>query len=84
MYDDLKDKRVLVTGGASGIGLATARRFVKENCQVVILDSNRETLDQALSEQPAFAGGTYADVSNQDEVETAFREVDHIMGVSTF
>ncbi|MCP4996900.1 MAG: SDR family oxidoreductase, partial [Gammaproteobacteria bacterium] len=80
MYDDLKDKRVLVTGGASGIGLATAKRFVKESCQVVILDCNRETLDQALAEQPAFAGGVYADVSNQDEVEAALREVHHIMG----
>jgi len=34
MYDDLKDKRVVVTGAASGIGLATARRFVKESCRV--------------------------------------------------
>ncbi len=31
MYDDLKDKRVVVTGGASGIGYATARRFVNRD-----------------------------------------------------
>jgi len=80
MYDDLRDKRVVVTGGASGIGLATARRFVKESCRVVILDSNREALDEALSEQTAFAGGVRTDVSRQGEVEAAFREVDHIMG----
>jgi NAD(P)-dependent dehydrogenase (short-subunit alcohol dehydrogenase family) len=80
MYDDLKDKRVVVTGGASGIGLATARRFVKESCQVVILDSNREALYTAQSEPPGFAGGVCADVSNQDEVEAAFKEVDQIMG----
>ena len=42
MYDDLKDKRVVVTGGASGIGFATARRFVSENCRAVVLDSNQE------------------------------------------
>ena len=80
MYDDLKNKRVVVTGGASGIGLATARRFVKESCQVVILDSSREALNKAQSEQPEFAGGVCTDVSNQGEVEAAFKEVDQIMG----
>ena len=74
MYDDLKDKRVVVTGGASGIGLATARRFVKESSQVVILDSNREALKKVLSEQPGFAGGVCADVSSPDEVEAAFKK----------
>jgi len=39
MYDDLKDIHVVVTGGASGIGYATARRFVNESSKVVILDS---------------------------------------------
>jgi meso-butanediol dehydrogenase/(S,S)-butanediol dehydrogenase/diacetyl reductase len=80
MYDDLKDKRVMVTGGASGIGLATARRFVNESCQVVILDCNQETLNKALSDQPKFAGGVCADVSSPDEVEAAFKEIDQIMG----
>jgi NAD(P)-dependent dehydrogenase (short-subunit alcohol dehydrogenase family) len=80
MYDDLKDKRVVVTGGASGIGLATARRFVKEACQVVILDNNQEALDKAQSEQPGSIGGICADVSNPDEVEAAFKEIDQIMG----
>ena len=80
MYDDLKDKRVVVTGGASGIGLATARRFVKEACQVVVLDNNQEALDKAPSEQPGLIGGICADVSNPDEVEAAFKEIDQIMG----
>ena len=31
MFTDLQDKRVVITGAASGIGLATARRFVEEN-----------------------------------------------------
>ncbi len=80
MYDDLKDKRVVVTGGASGIGLATARRFVKESCRVVILDRDQEALNQAQSEHSNFAGGIRADVSSPDEVEAAFEEIDHIMG----
>ena len=80
MYDDLKDKRVVVTGGASGIGYATARRFVNEGCQVVILDSNREALDNARSELSQLFGGICADVSRPDEIDAAFKEVDQIMG----
>ncbi len=80
MYEDLKDKRVVVTGGASGIGLATARRFAKESCRVVILDCNQEALDQAQSEHSGFAGGIRADVSSADEVKSAFQEMDQIMG----
>ena len=56
MYDDLKDKRVVVTGGASGIGLATARRFINESCRVVILDNNPEALSKTQSEMPELAG----------------------------
>ncbi len=80
MYDDLKDKRVVVTGGASGIGYATARRFVNEGGQVVILDSNREALDNAQSELSQLSGGVCADVSLPDEIDAAFEKVDQIMG----
>jgi NAD(P)-dependent dehydrogenase (short-subunit alcohol dehydrogenase family) len=80
MYDDLKNKRVVVTGGASGIGYATARRFVAESGKVVILDNNQEALDKARSELSALAGGICADVSSPDEIEAAFKEVDEIMG----
>ncbi len=80
MYDDLKDKRVVITGGASGIGLATANRFVNEGCRVVILDCNQESLDKVQPEQPGLAGGICTDVSSPDEVEAAFKEIDRIMG----
>ena len=80
MYDDLRDKRVVVTGGASGIGLATARRFIKESCRVVILDINPEALNKARSEMPELAGGVCADVSSPDDVAAAFTEIDQILG----
>jgi meso-butanediol dehydrogenase/(S,S)-butanediol dehydrogenase/diacetyl reductase len=80
MYDDLKDKRVVVTGGASGIGYATASRFVNESSKVVILDNNQEALDNARSQLPPLTGGVCADVSSPDEIEAAFKEVDEIMG----
>ena len=79
MYDDLKDKRVVVTGGASGIGYATAGRFIAEGSKVVLLDSNQEALDKALADMTLLTGGVCADVSSPDEVEAAFNKIDEIM-----
>lgn len=80
MYDDLKGKRVVVTGGASGIGYATSKRFIAEGSKVVILDCNQEALDRALSELSDLNGVVCADVSKPDEIEAAFNIVDDIMG----
>ena len=43
----LKGKRIVVTGGGSGIGLAMARKFVSEGADVVITGRNKEKLEQA-------------------------------------
>lgn len=48
--DRLKNKRALVTGGTSGIGLATARRFLAEGARVAITGSNPTSLDAARKE----------------------------------
>jgi len=80
MYDDLKNKRVLVTGGASGIGYATASRFIDEGCKVVILDNDPSALEVARSELPLLKGGVCADVGSQDDVDAAFRQMDEITG----
>ncbi|HHR84763.1 MAG TPA: SDR family NAD(P)-dependent oxidoreductase, partial [Candidatus Acetothermia bacterium] len=45
--DGLENKRVLITGGAGGIGQATARRFLKEGSQVAILDRDQDALARA-------------------------------------
>lgn len=47
-----KDKTVLVTGAASGIGLATARRFLDEGARVLMLDIDGATLKQAAAALP--------------------------------
>jgi len=44
VFNDLKNKRVVITGAAGGIGLATAQRFVKEGSKVVIFDWNEKEL----------------------------------------
>jgi 3-oxoacyl-[acyl-carrier protein] reductase len=63
----LKDKVVIVTGAAAGIGRGTAERFVNEGCRVAAWDVN---------EAPASAG-TYqkVNVADVDEIEAAVAEV---------
>ncbi len=80
IYKDLENKRVVITGGASGIGLATAERFVDEGAEVVIIDWNQEELDKTSSIIPELKGGVYADVSNPEEVKNAFKNIDDILG----
>ncbi|MDF3933463.1 SDR family NAD(P)-dependent oxidoreductase [Pseudomonas citronellolis] len=69
-------KRVVVTGGASGIGQATARRFLDEGAKVVILDKNRHALRETLANVSGIEAAILVDVSSDAEVERAFSEVD--------
>jgi len=43
-YEELKNKRVIITGGGSGIGQATAQRFADEGAKVFIFDINEEAM----------------------------------------
>ena len=52
----LKDKRVLITGGASGIGAATAARFLEEGSAVVVLDRDAKGREQIQRQLPNLAG----------------------------
>src|ERR1700758_5573900 len=72
----LDGKRVLITGGASGIGAATAARFLEERAQVVVLDRSAEGRDAIRGQLPGLA----ADVANLAEVEAAFAEAVRAMG----
>jgi NAD(P)-dependent dehydrogenase (short-subunit alcohol dehydrogenase family) len=76
----LKNKRVLITGGASGIGAATAARFLEEGCRVVVLDRDESALQRIIQELPELAGTLRADVSDSDSVGRAFEELDQLAG----
>src|SRR5208283_1464985 len=76
----LKAKRVLITGGASGIGAATAARFLEEGSVVCVLDRDVEALGRIQLELPNLAGMLPADVSDLKQVQAAFAESVRLMG----
>ena len=67
----LRDRKVLVTGGASGIGLATARRFVAEGARVALLDRDAGRLAEAARELGDSACAVRADVTSEEDVRSA-------------
>ncbi|MCK4900000.1 MAG: SDR family oxidoreductase [Anaerolineales bacterium] len=74
----LDGKSVLITGGASGIGRATAKRFLEEGSRVVVLDHDRAASARLREELPALSGTIIADVSDVKAVARAFSELDII------
>lgn len=76
----LRNKRTLITGGASGIGKATAIRFLEEGAQVLILDRDKEAGEQFKQQVPELSGFIEADVSNPKTVEHAFGELNSMWG----
>ena len=76
----LSGKNVLVTGGASGIGQATAARFLEEGCAVSILDRSPDARARVAEELPGLAAVIAADVSDLQQVQAAFVQAIEIMG----
>jgi NAD(P)-dependent dehydrogenase (short-subunit alcohol dehydrogenase family) len=76
----LKGKRVLITGGASGIGAATASRFLEEGSAVCVLDRDAKAQEQIRRQLPNLAGTVNADVSNLQQVQASFADAVKIMG----
>ncbi len=70
----LKNKTALITGGNSGIGLATAKLFVAEGARVAITGRNQATLDTAATELGAKRLAIQADASDIEATEKAVTE----------
>ncbi|AFM19870.1 dehydrogenase of unknown specificity, short-chain alcohol dehydrogenase like protein [Mycolicibacterium chubuense NBB4] len=80
----LNDKTALVTGGTSGIGLATAQRLAAEGAHVFVTGRNQSTLDAAVAAIGDGATGVRGDVSQPadlDAVVDAIRAYGHGLDV---
>lgn len=80
LYKDLSNKRIVVTGGARGIGLATALRFVAEGARVAVIDVDRDGLVPLRGGGRGVHAAVAADVADPAQVERAFGEVDAALG----
>lgn len=76
----LKNQRVVVTGGASGIGRATALRFLEEGCRVVVIDRDVAASAALDREVPELDAVLIADVSREAEVRLAYQRIDALWG----
>jgi len=84
--DRLKGKRALITGGTSGIGLETAREFLKEGARVAITGTKPATLEAAqkeLGDDVLVISSDARDVAAQkalaERVGKAFGQVDVLL-----
>src|SRR6185295_2695140 len=81
----LADKNILITGGNSGIGLATAQEFDREGARVAICGLNERRLQAAKGTLGAGSLAVRADVSKLADLDTMFatikREFGHLDGL---
>jgi len=71
----LTGKIAVITGGNSGIGLATAKRFVSEGAYVFITGRRQDELDKAVAILGSGVTGVQGDVSNLDDLDRLFATV---------
>lgn len=76
----LENKVAMISGGASGIGLATARRFVEEGASVFLLDVQEEALAEATAQLEDLGGRVASGVCDVTDEETVKAAVGQCLG----
>ena len=77
---DLKDQVAVVTGGASGFGLACAKRFIESGAKVSLWDRDPATLEQAVAQLGPGASSEVVDVTDYSGLEAAHARVEKNVG----
>ncbi|CAN5257448.1 3-oxoacyl-[acyl-carrier-protein] reductase [soil metagenome] len=81
--ESLADKRILITGGTTGIGRAIALLLSSYGANIVTFGRHQEQLDEVLSAIRAAGGqaeGSVADVAKPDDIQRVFQQVDETLG----
>ena len=76
----LEGKVAVVTGGNSGIGLATAKRLLQEGAKVAISGRSKKTLDQAVRAIGSGVMAIQADVARLAELDKLYAEISQKLG----
>lgn len=77
----LEGKTAIVTGGASGIGLAIAKRFIAEKAHVYIFGRRQDALDTAIAELGPNARAVQGDTRSQEDLDRLIETVASERGV---
>ena len=76
----LEGKIALITGGTSGIGLATAKRFVNEGADVFVMGRRGQELEAAVKEIGKGVTGVQGDVSKRADLDRLFAQIESEKG----
>jgi NAD(P)-dependent dehydrogenase (short-subunit alcohol dehydrogenase family) len=81
-HGELSEKRIVVLGGSSGIGLAVAQQAVAQGARAIVASSNADRVKQAVATLDGKAEGHALDLSNERDVQNFFQklgEFDHLV-----
>ena len=73
----LKDKIAIITGGGTGIGLATARAFCQEGAKVILFGRRKEKLEKAVEKLGGSAMIVQGDMTNNNDLDKLINETLH-------
>src|SRR5947208_6353166 len=74
-HSELSEKRIVVLGGSSGIGLAVAQQVVARGARAIIASSNADRVKQAVATLDGKAEGHALDLSNERDIQNFFHKI---------
>lgn len=82
--ENIKQKKIVITGGTTGIGKATAQLLVSLGAQVFIFGRDKDDFDQAITDiKTQSAGSIYgitADITRKEDIALIWQEIDNTLG----